>query len=187
SIGLEPSNIIPYYQQSIKEYIKLEEKLPFLTLDTLPFIILFIVSIGALLPDLDHHKSYISRKIKIISFFTGFLKHRGPTHRLDYNILFFGFFSVLTMEIFNNPILSYIIIWLGIGSILHIYGDMHTKSGVKLFGKKTFYVLPKKMTFVTNSPKESMWFGIYITIFFFIMFYQYNLFTVIEELINNFK
>jgi inner membrane protein len=137
---------------------------------------LILISIGSLLPDLDHEKSYISRKLRItgLSWLVSNLKHRGPTHRLDYNVYFFGGISVFIYYFFGgtdggNPEYSFytIPLLLGIGSVLHIFGDMHTKSGVKLFGKRSWGLFPKKLRFSTSGGMENLWLVFYLFLSFY--------------------
>jgi inner membrane protein len=142
-----------------------------ITDSTLLFYMLLLVSIGALLPDLDHEKSYISRKLRItgLSWLVSKLTHRGPTHRIDYNFYFFGGFSLLCFYLLKGEFyLFYVIpLLLGIGSVLHIFGDMHTKSGVRLFGGKSYGLFPKKFRFSTGKKMENIWFLFYSLISFY--------------------
>jgi len=174
NLGFEPMNFTNLYEPALKQYQELGNKIPLFTMEIVPIFILIIVSFGALLPDLDHPQSYISKRLRPISFFVSFLTHRGPTHRVDYNILFFGGISFILLFL-NYHIASYIVFWLGIGSLLHIFGDMHTKSGVKIFGgKKSFHVLPKILIFRTNSGGENLWLFLYTVIFIVLMLNLYG-------------
>jgi len=191
NLGFEPTRLFSEsFKPLLDQYLKLGQSYPIFTLEILPFFILALVSFGALLPDLDHKDSYISKRLRPISFFVSFLTHRGPTHRVDYNIIFFGGIS-FGLFMTNYLLASYIVFWLGIGSLLHIYGDMHTKSGVKIFGgKKGLHVLPKSLTFRTASGTENFWLFVYFVIFICFMLNLYgmlNFETIYNSIISNFK
>ena len=91
--------------------------------------------IGSLFPDIDHRNSYLSRKIKPISFLTSKLfKHREFTHSiigtifvsyLLYIILDRTDIETMYSSMFNKAFT--------IGIISHIILDMMTISGVVLF------------------------------------------------------
>ncbi|EMS35964.1 hypothetical protein G653_03947 [Candidatus Liberibacter americanus PW_SP] len=114
------------------------------------------------LPDIDHPKSFISRRFKISSFITShILTHRGFTH----SILSVVLFSLLI----NNCLKEASIINKGlhdsmiIGYISHLIADMFTKSGIQLFW-------PYRMRFSfpilsPNTPLKEGFFCVLILIF----------------------
>ena len=82
-----------------------------------------LVLFGSLLPDIDHPKSFLGRRIwpisKIISFFS---KHRGILHSL-----LFGIIICLLMFKFFNPGYG---IALFIGFFSHLLSDAFSKEGI---------------------------------------------------------
>lgn len=86
----------------------------------------FVVAmIGALLPDIDHHKSRVGRLLPFISIpLHGLLGHRGALHSL---LAVFGIYYLNSF--FPIPLVHS----LSFGYIGHLVGDMATKSGVNLF------------------------------------------------------
>lgn len=92
------------------------------------------LTIGALIPDIDHKNSTISNKVKPIgNIISKIFKHRGFTHSIlgsiVMTILFGWLFSLVGMNKAFNIILIKSIY---IGIISHILLDMLTPSGVDL-------------------------------------------------------
>ena len=85
-------------------------------------VILFftLVLIGSILPDIDHPKSKIGRKIKIIGFL---FEHRGFFHSLLF-LIFLYIFSVLLFK--NNSF----ILPLFIGYSSHLFIDSFNHLGI---------------------------------------------------------
>ena len=143
---------------------------------TLGELQLFLAScaIGALLPDIDHSRSFISQKIPIIpqllSFYT---KHRGFTHSL-YGLLTVLFILVFVIHTFHLSTVS--AGGLFVGYLLHIAGDAMTLSGVSFCCKQKLYLLPSFLRFKTGSFKERIFFYFFLLIFgaelFFVLFPQ---------------
>ena len=114
-------------------------KIPMLNVDIRESKSLIIITsgliLGSLFPDIDHRNSYLSRKIKPISFITSKLfKHREFTHSivgtitvsyLLYLILDRTNIETMYSSMFNEAFT--------IGIISHIILDMMTVSGVVLF------------------------------------------------------
>ncbi len=118
-----------------------------------------VIAFASLVPDIDHGNSYISNKLKIPIHYL--FKHRGFTHQV-------WLWGVLIWLGFNNLIPhAEFAIWIGIGALLHSFGDMHTKNGVKLFGfgKRGMNVLPSFLIFRTGSPIERLFFVGYSVLF----------------------
>lgn len=91
-------------------------------LDLSPYYYYSLVALGALLPDLDHSNSYISKKIKPISFILNFfLKHRGILHSFIFSIIVF-IISKNIIGIYSYPLF--------IGYFSHILIDAFTKEGI---------------------------------------------------------
>ena len=95
------------------------------------YILMFFLgaSFGSVLPDIDHEKAYISKRLPLLSkLIRSFTKHRGLTH----SILFVLFIYSLTILSESNLINSWII-GIVVGCISHILLDLITKEGVCLF------------------------------------------------------
>lgn len=101
-------------------------------------VLIIIISgliLGSLFPDIDHKNSYLSRKIRPLSYITSkIFKHREFTHSIAgvfsisyilYLILGKTNMEPIYLGIFNNAFT--------IGMISHIILDMMTVSGVALF------------------------------------------------------
>lgn len=116
-----------------------------------------VIAFASLVPDIDHANSYISNKLGFSLPF----KHRGFTHYIyPWAILIWlGYNDVVPYGEFA--------IWIGVGALLHSFGDMHTKNGVKLFGfgKKGLNVLPSFLVFRTGSSIEAIFFVGYCILF----------------------
>lgn len=141
-------------------------------------IFMLVVSVTALLPDLDEEKSWLSKKVPFISFFTGKLKHRGITHYFITPILLFAilYFTISP----ENRIIVYLIIS---GWVLHIVGDSMTKSGIPnaFFPfKLSFYLFPKIFRFKTFGPTER-----YIVLPLFTFIFSYEIYLILA--FNNFN
>lgn len=118
------------------------------------------LAIGALLPDIDHPKSKISRKIPIAPvLISAIFTHRTFFHSL----LFLGLLSLL-YGVAPSPLVTGLLV----GAASHILGDMLTVSGVKLFYPFGNYIrLP--FTFRTGGIVEQLCFLVfsYITVTFY--------------------
>lgn len=86
-------------------------------------IFLFVVAFGALLPDIDHANSYISNKLFPLP-----LKHRGITHTI------YPWIALILLSGNYSGWESAAMFWVGVGALTHIFGDIQTKGGVKIFG-----------------------------------------------------
>lgn len=93
---------------------------------THPIIFFFILCLGALLPDIDHPKSFLGRKLWFLSWiFNTIAGHRGLFHSFFIaGSLFFLLFSLEYKEIG---------IAISLGYTVHLFLDMLTKEGVPLF------------------------------------------------------
>ena len=109
-----------------------------------------IVSISSLLPDIDHANSFVSNKLGFSLPF----KHRGFTH--------YVYIWALLMFLGTNStsIHSELMFWVGLGGLLHSFGDMHTKGGVKILGlgRRGQTILPGFLTFKTGNGVEAIFF-----------------------------
>ncbi|MCL1694318.1 metal-dependent hydrolase [Lysinibacillus sp. BPa_S21] len=138
-----------------------------------PFILVGAGVIGALLPDICHGGSKIGRKFPIISKSVNMLfGHRSFTHSL-----LFLFLVALLLHIFvpYEPVTAGILI----GMASHIFLDMGTKKGVKLFFPVTISVrLP--ITTKTGSKAEKV---VFMMLTMLSVFFSYE---IMMNLIQNF-
>lgn len=102
-------------------------------------LLLFIIcfqsaNLGALIPDLDTKKSYISKKWPYLSkFISKRCKHRGFTHSLLFLIFLDLFLKLIVSVGENNIILICFSYGILLGCISHITLDLFTYEGVDLF------------------------------------------------------
>lgn len=91
--------------------------------------------LGSLFPDIDHRNSYLSRKLKPISYITSkIFKHREFTHSIVGTISVSYLLYIILSKTNIDPIYSYMFIKaFTVGIISHIILDMLTVSGVVLF------------------------------------------------------
>lgn len=120
-------------------------------------VFLSVLAVGSLLPDIDHSKSFISRKLGV-SLPVG---HRGITHTI-YPYAFLIYLS-LTGNIGHPDF----VFWLSVGALLHMVGDMHTAGGVKLFGFGPSLTLFGPLSFKTGSLVEYIFFAGYAALLYF--------------------
>jgi inner membrane protein len=91
-------------------------------------------NLGALLPDLDTRKSYISKKWPYLSkFISKRCKHRGFTHSLLFLLILLEFLKLIIVIGENNIILICISYGILSGYASHIILDAFTYEGVDLF------------------------------------------------------
>ncbi len=121
------------------------------------------VAIGSLLPDLDHSRSFISKRVPFIPYLLSlFTHHRGFTHSMQ-GIVFIGMF--LTILVLAKYLPRFLAIGFFVGYVLHIVGDAMTLAGIKNFCcKKGLYLLPKFLRFKTGSKIERFYFFLFSAI-----------------------
>lgn len=97
---------------------------------------------GSLLPDIDHPKSWLGRRLLPISVpLTMLVGHRGVTHSL---LAVVAMAFVLT---FYGSVAGGVVTALCIGYVVHLAGDFVTNSGIPLFWPiKRRYRLPLATT-----------------------------------------
>ncbi len=129
------------------------------------------LALGAVTPDIDHTRSYISNRVPILPYILAFYtKHRGFTHSA-LGVLVVALLLYL-LHLFMH-IHSTVLIAFWFGYLLHIAGDALTLSGIKNFCcNKSLYLFPKFLRFKTGSLKELLFF----TLFSAIAGYEYLLF-----------
>lgn len=97
-----------------------------------PITFVFLVTLFSSLPDIDHPKSRIGRKLFFISFPIKFIfKHRGFFHSLFPPAILFFIFSYLNFQL--------IALALFIGYIAHLVGDAVTKEGINFLHPLTTF------------------------------------------------
>ena len=115
----------------------------YFNLNSLLFILVLVFS--ATLPDIDHSKSWIGRKVKLLSWLINFIfGHRKLIHSI-----FFAVFLAIIIKLFFND--YYIPFFLGYLS--HLFLDALTKQGVRVF-----YLFKFKTSWIirTNSIVEKL-------------------------------
>lgn len=99
-----------------------------------------LVLIGSILPDLDHPKTKLGRKIPFLSYPIYWLfGHRTFTHSLIFVIISWMIAKIVVVVFQFDDLYAYAI---ASGILSHIIGDMITKKGVPLF-----YPLKKNIRF----------------------------------------
>lgn len=133
--------------------------------------VLGALALGAVAPDIDHTRSYISNKVPILpSILSFYTKHRGFTHSA-LGVLVIALLLYLLHLFAHIKALPLMAFWFGY--LLHIAGDALTLSGIKNFCcDKSLYLFPKFLRFRTASPKELLFF----TLFSALAGYEYLLF-----------
>lgn len=124
-------------------------------------ILLMTSKAGALFPDVDHNwenvkeKTFINKIINIFIHITGG-KHRSwQTHSIDivtiYTVLAY-YIPIKLLEkqlisVINKEVLSILLVGFASGWISHIFSDMLTHAGVRLFcfSKRKLAFVPKKI------------------------------------------
>jgi len=113
--------------------------------------------IGSLLPDIDHPKSWLGRRIPFISIPLSMLVgHRGITHSLV-ALLASLFFSAYALSVYagGSGVTMVIATGLCLGYGSHLLGDFASNSGIPVFWpSKKRYKLP--IVLFTGSWEESI-------------------------------
>ncbi|QDA32102.1 metal-dependent hydrolase [Thermococcus indicus] len=92
------------------------------------FLDIGMAAFGALMPDIDHPKSYISTKLPGGTVMPRFVEHRGATHTIEAAFLITALVGGLAYWITNSywPAIAFFI-----GYISHLFADTLTVSGIK--------------------------------------------------------
>ena len=121
------------------------------------------VSLGSIIPDIDHPKSYISHMNGLLQLSSRVISlggHRGITHTL-LAFLFSFPLAVLVMKFFNQFNL-WIAIAFSFGWLSHLVADSLTRSGVKwLFPFDSHAV---RWIIRTGSASELLVFGLLVVV-----------------------
>ena len=131
-----------------------------------------VAAMGGLMPDLDHPKSVLGRRLPFISLpLSSLFGHRGFTHSLIMVVLMFVGLAYVTAHP-DYSIGRWMVMPLCVGYLSHILGDALTPSGVPLFyPKKTTYSLN---LFKTRSPLETVAVGAFtLSVFYWGGIYHY--------------
>lgn len=152
-----------------------------LTTDSVGLVPAIGLAVGAVFPDIDESRSYIGRRLPIISHLIKFLfGHRGIFHSMPFLLLvLFAFYSFVYSFGWSDEWIH----WFGLGYFMHIIMDSFSVSGVPLF--KPFYdesikLGLGKIYYRTGSLFEKSVF--FITAgFVFILILQFNLIELFTE------
>lgn len=100
-----------------------------------------VVCLGSLLPDIDHPKSYLGQKSRVVSEVTNkTFGHRGATHSLlaAFLVLLVGLFC---QRYYLPKFMGHVAFWLTWGYLCHLLEDGFSKLGIRWF-----YPFQKKPT-----------------------------------------
>lgn len=125
-----------------------------------PNTILFfiLVLIGSILPDIDHPKSKIGKKVKVIGFL---FEHRGFFHSLLFLILIY---AISTIFFTNN----YFILPLIIGYSSHLFIDCLNHKGIMLLHPLSKFRIKGFMK--TGSLLETLLFSVLVVVDIWLLF-----------------
>ncbi|UAJ64870.1 metal-dependent hydrolase [Candidatus Schneideria nysicola] len=122
--------------------------------------------LSALLPDIDHPKSFIGQRLKHIStFIAKTFGHRGFTHSLFivflsiviFKMSFSSINTIIPLDVFHGIVIGY---------LSHIIADMFTPYGVQLFWP---YRIRLHIFSISNKKMERF---ICVILLFFALFYS---------------
>ncbi|MBS3160267.1 metal-dependent hydrolase [Candidatus Woesearchaeota archaeon] len=127
-----------------------------------PYLFVLILVLAGSLPDIDHTKSRIGRKLFIISWIINFFfGHR----RLIHSIIFASILSLVIKMVFNEYWIPFYI-----GYLSHLFLDVLTKQGLYIFYPSNF----KLDGFIKTN-------GLFEKVFLFILFVL-NVYLIIKLL-----
>lgn len=132
-----------------------------------PVIFLILVTLFSSLPDIDHPKSRIGRKLFFISWPISLIfNHRGFFHSIFPPIILFALLSIIN--------LNFLAITVAIGYLSHLIGDAVTLEGIKFLHPITAFTIRGPIR--TGNFFE---FLIYISIIFFDIMLTAKLFNIL--------
>ena len=91
-------------------------------------LLIGMAAFGALMPDIDHPKSFISTKLPGGTVMPRFVEHRGATHTVEAALLITALVGGLAYWITNS---YWFAVAFFIGYISHLFADTLTVSGIK--------------------------------------------------------
>lgn len=113
--------------------------------------------LGSVLPDIDHPKSWLGRRLIIISLpLSALVGHRGVTHSMAaLALIFAGGFWGLSQVSLDSNLWALSVVGLCLGYASHLFGDWASNSGIPLlWPRKKRYRSP--VTFFTGSLDEKV-------------------------------
>jgi len=124
----------------------------------LPFDWLYVfvpLTIGSLIPDIDHPKSLISRQSWVFSSVSRLMPHRGPTHS--------PLATALLTVLLTSAVLYYeadlvVPLSFSLGYLSHLVADSLTRSGVRWLWP--FHETKLKFIIYTGGPSEGVFFAL---------------------------
>ncbi len=96
--------------------------------------LLLLFLLGALLPDIDHFSSWLNNKLKVTKIFALFLQRRGIMHSLFFAVLLFFIVGIFWNFIYATALF--------LGYLSHLFGDLLTKDGLRLFQPLSQFKIP---------------------------------------------
>lgn len=130
--------------------------------DELTMINLGAVVLGSLFPDIDHPRSYVGQKAKIVSRVTNkTFGHRGATHSLLALAIIYIMGNVF-VQTYLAASLAYVPFWFAWGYLLHLLEDGFSRDGIRFFWplqKKPWHLGGKFLRYKTSSLSEHIFFG----------------------------
>lgn len=125
-------------------------------------ILLPLVVLGSILPDIDEPRSFIGRKLPLISHIVSLsFSHRGFTHFFIFPFLI----SLFGLALFwHYEFYAMICFAISFGILMHQIGDMLTISGIPYyffpFSSKKAVLLPRFLRFKTGGATEKFIFNV---------------------------
>jgi inner membrane protein len=128
-----------------------------------PIIFVLIITLCTSLPDIDHPKSKIGRRLFFISWpISIFFKHRGFFHSIFPALILFA-----VLYYFGYAFFAYAV---AIGYLAHLIGDAVTREGINFLHPFTTFRIQGPM--LTGATLESV---IFITLIFLNILYTLKL------------
>ena len=98
----------------------------FLNIQNNKLLFIVVILLFSVFPDIDYRRSTVGRRFGIISWIINLLfRHRGVFHSIYFPLLFFLIFYYLNLKLIAFAAL--------IGYLSHLFLDMMTYAGIKLF------------------------------------------------------
>lgn len=124
-----------------------------------------LLSLGSLLPDIDHPQSFLGKRNKIASNLTNkAFGHRKATHSLVALVVAYWLMAIITTHYLTSRG-SFAPFWLTFGCLCHLLEDSFSKEGVNWFWPKkrpTKHAAKQLISYQTGSLGEYLVLGLMI-------------------------